>query len=58
LREHLLKPIGDGCEIGYCGRVRVLAALGEDRLCLLEGALVDQRLVCGEEVLVAPADAS
>ena len=35
----------------------VLAALGEDRLCLLKGALVDQWLVCGEEVLVAPADA-
>jgi hypothetical protein len=29
---------------------RVLAALGEDRLRLIEGALLDQWLVCGEEV--------
>jgi hypothetical protein len=35
----------------------ILAALGEDRLCLIEGALFDQWLVCGGEVLVVPADA-
>jgi hypothetical protein len=36
----------------------VLAALGEDGLGVVEGVLVDQRLVCGFEVLIAPANAS
>jgi len=36
----------------------VLAALGEDGLGVVEGGLVDQRLVRGLEVLIAPADAS
>ncbi|HWY18606.1 MAG TPA: hypothetical protein VNY27_07840 [Solirubrobacteraceae bacterium] len=35
----------------------VLGALGEDRLGLVEGGLVDQWFVLGGEVLVAPADA-
>jgi hypothetical protein len=28
LCEHLLKLIGDGCEIGRCGRVGVLVVVG------------------------------
>jgi hypothetical protein len=43
---------------GYSAARGILTALGEDRLCLIEGALSDQWLVCGDEVLIAPADAA
>lgn len=43
------------CRGALCG---VGGAFGEDRLGLVEGVLFDQRLVCGVEDLLAPADAA
>src|SRR6266487_3683502 len=43
---------------GIAAPLGVLAALGEDRLGLREGELVDERLVDAVEDLVAPADLS
>jgi hypothetical protein len=51
LCEYLLKLIGDGCEIGCCGRVRVLAAVGQ--LGLLGAEVVEAGGEVGEALLAA-----
>ncbi|HEV3035489.1 MAG TPA: hypothetical protein VGX72_11955 [Solirubrobacteraceae bacterium] len=52
LCEHLLKLIGDGCEIGRCGRVRVLVAV-VGKLGLLGAEVVEAGGEVSEALLAA-----